>query len=413
MTVFLIVAALLLAIALGALLLPLLRKTPAAGTAESSALSLQVLREQLAELDNEQRAGTLDAAQYATERSEIERRAIEDGQAVPQHVAPSKRPVWLAAAIAITVSALAIGVYLKLGTPEALDEQAANQGGQQQNAHAVTPQQIQAMVTKLAERLQSAPDDGDGWLMLARSYSALGRYPEAATAFGRAMKILPADAQLLADYADIVAMAQNRRLQGEPEQIIKRALAADPRNVKALALSGSLAFERQNYAGAIGEWRKALAVVPPDSNIAERIRDGIADAEARSGKKPAGSGNDGGTAAPAAAKTIRGVVSLDSALRSRAADSDTVFVFARAANGPRMPLAIKRMTVKDLPARFALDDSMGMPGGPKLSSQGQVVIGARVSKSGSATPQPGDLEGHSETVPLGSDNVRLTISTVQ
>jgi cytochrome c-type biogenesis protein CcmH len=410
MTVFLIAAALLLAVALSALLWPLLRKAPPAAAADSSALSLQVLREQLAELDNEQRAGTLDAAQYATERAEIERRAIEDGQTTAAGSAPGKRPLWLAAAIAVTVSVLAVGTYLKLGTPDALDEQ-ANQG-QQQNAHAVTPQQIQAMVSKLAERLQSAPDDGDGWLMLARSYSALGRYPEAASAFGRAMSILPEDAQLLADYADLVAMAQGRRLQGEPEKIIKRALAADPRNVKALALSGSLAFERQNYAGAIGEWRKVLAVVPADSNIAERIRDGIADAEARSGKKT-GPSNSGGASAPAVAKTIRGVVSLDSALRSQAADSDTVFVFARAANGPRMPLAIKRMTVKDLPARFALDDSMGMPGGPKLSTQGQVVIGARVSKTGNATPQPGDLEGHSATVALGSDNVRVTISTVQ
>lgn len=412
MTVFLIAAALLLAVALSALLWPLLRKAPPAAAADSSALSLQVLREQLAELDNEQRAGTLDAAQYATERVEIERRAIEDGQATAASNAPSKRPLWLAAGIAVTVSAIAVGTYWKLGAPEALDEQAASQGGQQQNAHAVTPQQIQAMVSKLAERLQSAPDDGDGWLMLARSYSALGRYPEAASAFGRAMNILPADAQLLADYADIVAMAQGRRLQGEPEKIIKRALAADPRNVKALALSGSLAFERQNYAGAIGEWRKALAVVPADSNIAERIRDGIADAEARSGKK-SGPSNSGGASAPAAVQTIRGVVSLDSALRSRAADSDTVFVFARAVSGPRMPLAIKRMTVKDLPARFALDDSMGMPGGPKLSTQGQVVIGARISKSGNATPQPGDLEGHSEAVALGSDNVRVNISTVQ
>jgi cytochrome c-type biogenesis protein CcmH len=407
MTLFLIIATLLVVAALAAVLIPLLKKTQSAGGTESSALSLLVLREHLDELDRERLADTLSPVQYEKERAEIERRVIEDGRpaAASAPAVAARRPAWLAAAISAAVVGLTVALYLQLGSPMAL-QPASNQGGQQQNAHAVTPQQIQAMVVKLAERLQENPADGEGWLMLARSYNALGRFPEASAAFGRATSLLPPDAQLLSDYADTLAMAQGRRLTGDPEQIIKRALEVDPRNIKALALSGSVAFERQDYSAAIGEWRKVLAVVPGDSSVAERIRTSIADAEKRSGKGPE---QASGTTMPASA-SLKGTVSLDSALRDQVASTDTVFVFARAMTGSRMPLAIKRMTAGELPVRFSLDDSMSMPGGPKLSEHKQVVVGARISRTGNATPSPGDLEGYADPAAIGADNIRVTIS---
>jgi cytochrome c-type biogenesis protein CcmH len=408
MTLFLTIAALLTAVALVAVLLPLLRKPREESGAEATDLSLRVLREQLGELESECREGTLDPAQYEKECAEIERRALEDG-AAPAPAPADRRRTWLAAATAVAVCAAAIGLYALLGTPAAFQPPAA--GHAQQNAHAVSPQQIEAMVGKLALRLQDNPADGEGWLMLARSYNALGRFPEASAAYGRAFTLLPPDAQHLADYADTLAMAQGRRLAGEPEKIIARALAADPRNIKALALAGSAAFERQDYAAAIAEWRKVLAIVPAESTIAARIGSSIADAEQRAGggvpsiaaAQPAAPGQP-------AAGALSGVVALDSNLRGQVADGDTVFVFARAAEGPRMPVAIKRLTVRELPARFVLDDSMSMAGGPKLSEQKQVIVGARVSRSGNATPQSGDLEGHAEAIAPGSANVRVTIS---
>lgn len=407
MTLFLIIAVLLVATTLAAVLVPLLKTLRNDTDKDSSALSLQVLREQIGELDKEQRAGTLDPTQYDTERAEIERRAIEDGISENTPQPPGKRPVWLASAIGTAVISLAIGVYLILGSPGIL-QPTSGPGNAQQNTHAVTPQQIQAMVAKLAERLQDNPADGEGWLMLARSYNSLGRYPEASAAFGRAMSLLPADAQLLSDYADTLAMAQNRSLTGEPEKIIKRALAVDPRNIKALALSGSAAFERKDYLGAIGEWRKVLEIVPADSNVATRIRSSIADAETKSGN----SSLSVTPSASAVTLSVKGVVSLDSKLRSQVTGTDTVFIFARAVDGPRMPLAIKRMTANELPARFMLDDSMGMAGGPKLSDHKQVIVGARISRSGDATQRPGDLQGYSEPVATGNDNVRVNISEV-
>lgn len=407
MTIFLLIAALLLIGALASALVPLLKRVHETAGTDSSALSLQVLREQLGELERENLDGTLDSAQYEKERAEIERRAIEDGNSAAPPEAIGKRPVPLAVAISTLVVALATGLYMFLGTPTAI-QPSSSHGGPQQNAHAVTPQQIQAMVARLAERLQENPADGEGWLMLARSYSALGRFPEASAAFGRATTLLPADAQLLSDYADTLAMAQGRSLIGEPEKIIRRALEADSRNIKALALSGSAAFERRDYASAIGEWRKVLAVVPADSNVAERIRTSIADAEKRSGKEA----SQPGALATNTGASISGIVSLDSALSAKVTSTDTVFLFARAVAGTRMPLAIKRMTAGQLPARFTLDDSMSMPGGPKLSDHKEVVVGARISRSGNATPGPGDLEGHVEPVALGSDSVRVTISNI-
>ena len=406
MTTFLIIAVLLTLLALAAVLIPLLKNKHDTGGTDSSALSLQVLREQLGELKNENDAGTLAPIQYEKERAEIERRAIEDGRSDTSSAIISHRPVWLAVSVSVAVIALSASLYLHLGMPSVLQTGEAT-GGPSQSAHAITPQQIQSMVAKLAERLQDNPTDGDGWLMLARSYNALARYPEAAAAYGRASSLLPPDAQLLSDYADTLAMAQGRRLAGDPEKVIARALAVDPRNIKALALSGSAAFERLDFSGAIKEWRKVLEVVPADSNVAERIRTSIADAEMRSGK----GSSQSVTAAPVSA-SIHGVVALDTSLRSQAANSDTVFIFARAASGSRMPLAIKRMTVADLPARFSLDDSMSMPGGAKLSTVKDIVVGARISRSGNATPSPGDLEGYADVAAIGAEDIRVTISKV-
>lgn len=414
MTWFLILAAVLLVLTAALLLIPFLRPAKTASGTDSASLSLTVLKEQLRELEREHTEGTMDTELYAKEKAEIERRAIEDAQNVAPQVTERHPQKLVAGAVAACLIAVSIGGYLYLGNPEAMQTGATGTGADK--GHQVTPQQIQAMVARLADRLQNNPNDAEGWVMLARSYNALGRFPEAAAAFGRAASLIPDNSQLLADYADTLAMAQGRRLAGEPEKIIQRALALDPKNMKAWALSGSAAFERKDFRKAAADWRKILELVPPESDVAARIRNSIAEAEANAG------GGSVATAAPPAAPaapvkaaaagkvSVGGTVSLDAALRSKVADGDTVFVFARAASGPRMPLAIKRLTVRDLPAKFTLDDSMAMSGGMKLSDVKQVIVGARVSKSGDALPKPGDLEGYSEAVSPGADNLRVTIS---
>jgi len=235
----------------------------------------------------------------------------------------------------------------------------------------------------------------------------LDRYPEAAAAYASAVKRSPKNAELLADYANALAMAQGRKLEGEPERLIAQALALEPGNVKALMLAGSAAFERRDFEGAIVHWERILKVVPPEADIVELVKDGIEDARKLSGsERPAASPT---ARAPAA---VSGTVRLSAEMAARAAPEDTVFIFARAAEGARLPLAVQRRQVRDLPATFTLDDSMGMAAGMKLSDHPQVVIVARVSKSATPAPQPGDLEGSTGPVANRSAGIELEISSV-
>jgi cytochrome c-type biogenesis protein CcmH len=262
--------------------------------------------------------------------------------------------------------------------------------------------------------MEKEPDNVEGWTMLGRSYTALGEFAEAARAYGNAVARSGSDATLLADYADALAMAQGRRLDGEPEKLIERALAIDPQNLKALALAGSAAFERHEYAAAAGYWERILKVLPEDSQFTQSVRASIAEARELA-KQPGAPVSVAGEAtasdkAPPAAKAVSGIVQLAPALAARVAPDDTLFVFARAAEGPRMPLAVVRARAKDLPFKFTLDDRNAMAQGMKLSSQKQVIVGARISKSGNATPQNGDLEGVSQPVAIGATGVIVLVN---
>jgi cytochrome c-type biogenesis protein CcmH len=400
-TAFWIAAALLAGLALAFVLPSLLRGKRRTG-ATSREANVALYREQMKELDADLAAGTLSPRHHQEARLEIERRVLEDAgeDAAPAGSSPAPaRAVALALALALPL--LAIAVYLAVGTPRALSPQAADA------SHGITRVQIEGMVIRLAERLKENPDDVEGWAMLGRSYSVLDRYPEAATAYANAVKRSPKSAQLLADYANALAMAQGQKLEGEPERLIAQALALEPDNVKALMLAGSAAFEKRDFKGAIAHWEKILKVAPPDPDLIELVQDGIEDARKLAGlaaKPPAR-----GSAPAAGALTV--TVRLAPGLAAKASPADAVFIFARPAEGPRMPLAVARRQVRDLPATVTLDDSMAMTPAAKLSSHPQVVVGARISKSGSATPQPGDLEGIAGPVTAGSRDASVLIDS--
>jgi cytochrome c-type biogenesis protein CcmH len=286
------------------------------------------------------------------------------------------------------------------------------------------------MVEQLAQRMEANPGDPEGWAILARSYMAMQRLPDALRAFGRAVALRPDDAQLLVDYADVMAVAQGRDLAGEPTRLVERALQADPTNLKALALAGTAAFQRGDHAGAVAYWTRARDQVGPNSEYTAGIDAGIADARAAAaaaGKPlpagaPAAAGPGPATAAapPTAAATaaapaappaataagaaapIRGRLRLDPALAAQVQPGDTLFIFARAAEGSRMPLAIQRRSAGELPLEFSLDDSMAMTPEMSVSRFPSVVVSARISRSGQATPQSGDLVGQSAPVAPGS-----------
>jgi cytochrome c-type biogenesis protein CcmH len=305
------------------------------------------------------------------------------------------RKPWLILGAAVALPLAVAGIYLAVGNPAALSPQKAAASKEGANPHAISQDQLLAMVGRLAERMKSTPEDTDGWVMLARSYAALGRYADSVLAYEQAVQRLPNDSRLLADYADVAAMAQGRRLQGKPEALIARALAADPRNVKALSLAGTLAFEKGDYAGAIDKWRSILALVPAGSELERSVRGSIADAERR-----------GNTATVA----IEGRVELERALLGQVKPDDTVFIFARLP-GERMPLAMLRRKAAELPLAFRLDDNAAMSPAAKLSDAEEVVIVARVSRSGRAQPQAGDLEGSSARTRPGASGVVVKIKT--
>jgi len=404
-TAFLVVAVAMLAVAVAWVLVPLLARRPHAGP-DSEAANLTVLRDQLAELDADLARGSLTQDRYAQAKLELERRVLDEAQAsAPPAAAAPAASAWTAAIAAALIPVAAIALYVAVGTPGALLAGAPAASGPR---HEVTPAQIEAMVAKLAAHVEKNPDDAQGWTLLARSYYVMSRYPEAVRAYERAAVLVPRDADLLADYADALAVTQGRSLQGKPLELVQRALDIDPEHWKALALAGTAAFERKDYARAIAYWERLQRVVPGDSEIGRSVDASIAEARALAGAGAAGAPK---TAAPAGTAKVAGQVSLARGLAARAAPTDTVFIFARATSGPPLPLAVLRKQVKDLPVQFTLDDSMAMAPNLRLSGFAEVIVGARVSRSGNATPQSGDLQGLSRPVKVGATGVAVVIDT--
>lgn len=386
MTAFWLTGAALAAAVLAWLLRPLLSGR-GGGPVSRQAANVAIYRDQLRELEADLAAGTLAQADFERSRAELEARLLEDaGQPEAAQPAPAAGRR-LALVMGCAIPLLALTVYLVVGNPGTLSRELE---------HGATVQQLETMVERLAARLRENPDDADGWALLGRSYAALGRFGESADAYAKAAVRAPRDAQLLVDFADALAMARGQRLQGEPEKLIQRALEIDPNNLKGLALAGTVAFERRDFARAAAYWQRMLPLVPADSEDARTIQQNVAEARELA----------------ANSKAVQGTVTLSPKLSGRASPDDVVFVFARAAEGPPMPLAVARTRVRDLPYRFRLDDSMAMTPAMKLSAFPQVVVGARVSKSGNAAPQPGDLQGASAPVANDAGEVRVVIDRV-
>lgn len=416
MTSFLMIAVLMTLAALAFILPPLVKKQEQAGGAGRDEVNLMVLRDQMGELDADLAAGRIAPAEHAVARRDLELRVLDDVRPVTQlAAAPPQRRV--AIAVGLAVPLLAGALYTLVGTPNGLNP--AWREAAPDQSHDVSQEQLGNMVDGLARKLQAKPDDVEGWTTLAHSYETLGRFGDASKAYAHLIDKMPDSAELLADYADALGMAQGKTLKGEPEKLIARALALDPKHLKALSLAGSAAFEQKDYALAITQWQKVVALVPPDSEQARNAASGIAEASSLSGK-PVPAMPAPAAAAPISAAAnapgavalapLKGSVELDPALRAGLADTDTVFIFARAAQGARFPLAAMRVQVKDLPAQFMLDDSTSVMSDAKLSSVPMVVVGARISKSGSATPASGDLEGFSAPVSNSSQGVVVRIA---
>jgi cytochrome c-type biogenesis protein CcmH len=426
MATFLIAAALLVAATLLVLLRPWRR---AAQAAESTArdANTAVYRDQLAELDRDLAAGTIQAADHEQARGELQKRLLADADVAEPAIAPRTSGRGTMVALALALPVLATGIYAWRGNPAALNPPAPpEQRGE------VTQQQIEQMIATLAARVEKNPDDPKAWMVLARSYRAMGRPADSAKAFEHVSReMLDRDPVLLTEYADVLATVANGDLQGKPLTLVQQALAVDPNNAMALSMSATAAYQRQDMKTAAAQWQQLLPMLPPESDYAKFIVQTLA--EIRGGT--AGTGASAPVAAvaraaapastastatavadkPAAgsATAVSGRVTLSPALASKVQPGDTVFVFARAPQGPRMPLAVKRGLVSDLPMDFVLDDSTAMSPQFKLSSVPEVRIEVRVSRNGSATPSTGDLIGQGPVVKPGATGVAVQIDQVR
>ena len=413
MTIFWTISGLMLAVVLAFLLPPLLARKAGSGIGRKQ-MNIALYREQLDDLERDLASGTLSQDLFEQSKAELEQRMLEDAAAAAtgQHGA-ARRNFALAGGLGVVIPAIAVALYLKLGSPTVLDAPGSVAQPVMEAQHAG---QMEVMVGRLAERLKKAPGDAEGWALLGRSYVEMRQYPEAVTAFQHAALLIKNDAVLLADYADALAMVQGHSLQGEPEKLIQQALSIDPNNDKALALAGTVAFDRKDYKAAARHWEKRLALLPAGSESAQEISANIAEAKALSGDKaavaqlpPPAKELDQIQAAAPTGGVVSGNVFITPSLEARLKPNDTLFVFARAANGPKMPLAIINAKAGALPMKFTLSDDMAMTPTMKLSGFEKVQIVARISKSGGAAPQSGDFEGVSAPTLVGTSDLRVVI----
>ena len=434
-----------LAIALAFVVVPLVRlRRP---TQEARVANLEsnaaIFKQQRQEILREFEGGGLSEVEKNDALTELTLRAGQEivkgtdsrkdipGIASPASAPASHRPWAWVAAVLLLLPIFAIVLYDKLGTPAATKMVAATTP----EAPLPSDKQILAMVDSLAEKMQQNPSDPQGWMLLGRSQNALGRFEQAAQAFERANQLAPNDAQLLADYADSLAMAQGGNLEGKPFELVRQALKADPKNKKALAIAGTAELNRRNFKVALGYWERLHKLLPEGSEDQKEVDGAMQEIRLAMDQNaaPDGVGKQSVAPAPTApataatqtapqpaaqpvANTVAGKVTIAPDLARQVTLSDTLFIFARAANwqqgGPRMPLAILRVPAKELPRDFELTDAMAMAPSVKISDFPQVVIEARVSKNGNATPQSGDLQGISAAIKPGTKGVSVVIDRV-
>ena len=424
MTGFIIAAAVIVVLALLVLLRNAIwrRQRPAQTHRQINAA---VYREQLEKLEQDLKVGLLSEEDHAQAKTELQRRIIDEEEQ-EESGAQLRAPKATIAAIVVLVPVLAVGLYLYLGSPAALNPNA--------QPEQPTLQDVNKMVETLAKRLEQNPNDPQGWAMLARSYKVLGRSQEAERAFEKAGPAIEGDAQLLAIYADLAASNANGRFEGKPLELINKALKIDPDNAMALWLQGSAAFNSADFKGAIRAWEHVAKTLPAGSEDLQTLQGALNEAYAKIGKTaptlaggapaaqeaPAGAA---GAPAPQQAQaqaggkasaqgSVSGKVDLDPALIAKVTPDDTVMVIARAP-GSRMPVAVLRKKALDLPLQFSLDDSLAMGPMTRISTVDKVEIEARISKSGMAQPESGDLISAVQTVTVGAKGVQLHVNKVR
>jgi len=399
--VFVLAAAGMLLVALAFVVVPILRARRGGMTA--------IADRQRKAFDDALAAGVIDTSEHA---AKLARLATE----TPPPAGSPRLAFVSLLLIVLLLPPAAIGLYARLGEPRALDPAAVKPPAE------VSAADVDKAIAALTARLRQNPDDVQGWLILGRAYKALERFAEAHDALRQAHERAPDDLEASVEYAETLALAsEGRRIDGEPRRLLEAVLKSDPKQQRALWLLGIGDYQEGRYAEAVARWETLRALLPPGSDVARSLGQQIADARRHAGlpaaadTTPPAAATEPATGGSVPANDVKLTVqvTLDPQLKDRVQDSDTLFVFARGASGPPMPLAIQRLTAKDLPATVVLGDAQGMLPNLKLSQFPRVVVGARLSHSGNALATSGDL--HTLSAPLDvtrKEPIALTIDQV-
>ncbi|RRV88815.1 c-type cytochrome biogenesis protein CcmI [Stutzerimonas stutzeri] len=404
MTDFWIAASALLLVALAFLLLPILRGRRAQAEEDRTALNVALYEERLAELTAQHAAGTLSDAQLEAGRADAARELLEDTEnSDSPKIAKLGRSVPLIAAVLVPL--VGYGLYMHWGASDKV--QMARQFSEQ-------PRTVEEMTAHLEQAVKEQPDSAEAWYFLGRTYMNQERPADAAKAFARVVELAGRQPELLGQWAQAQYFAGDRQWSEQLQALTDEALQADPQELTSLGLLGIAAYEEGRYQDAVRFWEQLVAALPENDPSREAIRGGI---ERARQQVDGGSGNAAAGEAPAAASTqaaaLQIQVQLDPKVAETVSPEDSVFVFARAVNGPPVPLAAKRLTVGDLPATVTLSDADAMVPSLKISSVEQVTVMARVSRTGDATK--GEWMGQSEAFETRGDKnaVRLTIDRAE
>lgn len=395
---FWLAAGLLALVAMAFLLIPLLRGRRAQAEEDRTALNVALYQERLAELDAQHAAGTLDDAQLQAGRAEAARELLADTEGEGERRSRLGRAAPLLAAVLLPL--LGLGLYLHWGASEklALSRELAE-----------PPHSMAEMTERLEKAVQAQPDSAEGWYFLGRTYMTQERFEDAAKAFERAANLSGRQSEVLGQWAQALYFANGKKMAGAAQALADEALKQNPEEVTTLGLMGIAAFEDQRYADAAGYWQRLVAALPADDPSRAAIQSGIERARqhlAERGEKLP----EAPVAAATAGVTLKVRVDLSDAVKGQVKPDDSVFVFARAVNGPPMPLAVKRLKVADLPDEVSLSDADAMMPQLKLSAFPQVELVARVSRAGNAIS--GEWIGRSQPLSTaGAGDQAVTIDS--
>ena len=415
MIIFLALSGTLLLIALILILLPLLRPVSTSGPTGHE-INLQLARHRLIELESDVASGRLDPVDYPSARSELERSLLSDLADGVAPRTPARRAIPTAAFLGLIFPLAAAGLYLTFGTPEVLNNNYAQVDSPKTvNGKKLPP--VAVLIEQLEKKVTQNPDDLRGLSLLTNAYMSLRRYADAVPLFERWQTLDENNADLLARYADALAMANNGDLRGKPTALLERALQINPNQIQALWLAAMAADEQDNLSATLMYLTHLQGLVVDNKEAHQEVTTMIASAQSRATASALGlpptSSTDSTLNPSGPPARLSVLVELDPAVGQQVNTTDTVFVYARPIDGSKMPIAITRRRAVEFPLRVILDDSLAVMPSQKLSDVEQVEVVARISRTGNAMPTRGDIIGVTRPVTVNTvDTVTVTLSDV-